>query len=239
MLPKGFSVTLVEPKGPVNVGHIARLVKNFGVPKLYLVDPRFDVSVAAVYASHASAVLDDAVTTSFARVREENDLLVATTAVRALKRSNVIRRTVNPDRLPGLIASARSSSLVFGRDTTGLNNEEISLCDVTTTIDTEEDYRALNIGHAAAILLYLASRHARRGVVRHQGRKSREVFARRLSELGELSRTPGHKTQSLFDVGKRIAASSSMTDRQLNLLAGVFGKAISTIEALQDGDSKA
>ncbi len=232
-------MTLVEPKGPVNVGHIARLVKNFGVGRLYLVGPRFDVSVAAVYASHASGVLDDAVVASFARVREENDLLVATTAVRAARKSNVIRRTVSPDRLSALLASAKSSSLVFGRDTTGLTNEEIRLCDVTTTIDTEAGYRALNIGHAAAILLFLASRGARGEASRHQTREAREVFARRLHELGEASRAPGHKTKNLFDVGKRIAASSSLTDRQLNLLSGVFGKAISTIEALQEGDSKA
>ena len=58
VLPRGVSVTLVEPRGPVNVGHVARLVRNFGVEKLYLVDPKVDLSVAAVYASHAAEVLD-------------------------------------------------------------------------------------------------------------------------------------------------------------------------------------
>ena len=60
MLPKGVSVTLVAPRYPVNLGHVARLVRNFGVERLYLVNPRVDISVAAVYASHASDVLDDA-----------------------------------------------------------------------------------------------------------------------------------------------------------------------------------
>jgi tRNA/rRNA methyltransferase len=237
MLPRGVSVTLVEPKGPVNVGHVARLVQNFGVEKLYLVEPKVDLSVAAVYASHASEVLDKAIITSFEKVREENELLVATTAVRASKKSNVIRRTVGPYRLNGLLSSSRSSSLVFGRDTTGLTNREIEVCDLTVTIDTAPGYRALNIGHAAAIILYLASQGGRGNRAR-QGRKAREVFARSFYELAEASNLPRHKTKNLFEAGKRVAASSGMTDAQLNLLSGVFRKAVASMAEPQERGSK-
>ena len=237
MLPHGASVTLVEPRGPVNVGHVARLVRNFGVEKLYLVNPKVDLSVAAVYASHASVVLDNAVITSFDEVRKENELMVATTAVRASKKSNVIRRAVGPDRLHGILSSSSTSSLVFGRDTTGLTNREIRDCDLTLTIDTSPAYRALNLGHAVAIVLYLASRGSR-GTPPGQGRKAREVFAKSFYELAEASRLPGHKTRNLFETAKRLAASSRMTDAQLNLLAGVFRKAVSTMDELQERGSK-
>jgi tRNA/rRNA methyltransferase len=235
-LPRGVSVTLVEPKGPVNVGHVARLVRNFGVEKLYLVEPAIDISVAAVYASHASDVLDDAVFTTFEKVREENELLVATTAVKAAKKSNVIRRTVRPDRLHDILSSAKSSSLVFGRDSTGLTNEEIRMCDVTTTIDTAPSYKALNIGHAAAIILYMASRKGD-GNRKAQGRGAREVFAKNFYELAKASRVPPHKTRNIFEVGKRIAATSAMTDAQLNLLTGVFRKAVATLDEAQERGS--
>jgi TrmH family RNA methyltransferase len=228
---------MVEPRGPVNVGHVARLMQNFGVEKLYLVKPKADLSVAAVYASHAAGVLDRAVVTTLAKVRKENGLLVATTAVRATKESNVIRRTVGPDRLHEILSSAGTSSLVFGRDTTGLTNEEIRMCDVTATIDTGQKYRSLNIGHAAAIVLYLASRGAG-GHRSEQGRKAREVFAQSLYELAGASRLPKHKTRNLLEVGKRIAATSRMTDAQLNLLSGVFRRAVLTIESAQDRGSK-
>lgn len=237
MLPRGVSVTLVEPKGPVNVGHVARLVQNFGVEKLYLVEPKVDLSVAAVYASHASPVLDEAIITNLERVRKDHQLLVATTAVRATKKSNVIRRAVGPGRLHELLSSANTSSLIFGRDTTGLTNREIRMCDVTTTIDTSPAYRALNIGHAAAIILYLASRGGRVRP-REQGRTAREIFAQSFSELAEAARLPKHKTQNLFEVAKRVAASSDMTDAQLNLLSGVFRKAITTLETPQARGSK-
>lgn len=224
MLPPGVSVTMVEPRGPVNVGHVARLVKNFGVKKLYLVEPKVDLSVAAIYAAHASGVIDDAVVTSLDEVRKENELLVATTAIRASKKSNIIRRTVRPDGLRSILAAAPSSSLVFGRDTTGLTNKEIEMCDITTTIDAAPEYRALNVGHAAAIILYLASR-GRRATRARQTRRARDVFARSVYELAEASMIPDHKTKNLLEASKRIAASSMMTDVQLNLLSGVLRKA--------------
>ena len=111
------------------------------------------------------------------------------------------------------------------------------MCDVTTTIDAFAGYRALNIGHAAAIILYMATR-GRRRKHREQGRRAREVFARSFNELAEASRVPKHKTRSLFEVGKRVAATSGMTDAQLNLLAGVFRKAVATIATTQDRGSK-
>ena len=237
MLPRGVSVTLVEPRGPVNVGHVARLVQNFGVEKLYLVEPKVDLSVAAVYASHASDVLDRAVVTTFEKVRRENELLVATTAVRASKKSNFIRRAAGPDRIHDILSSSRSSSLVFGRDTTGLTNQEIRACDVTVTIETNPAYRALNIGHAAAIVLYAASRGSRRNRVGH-GRKAREIFARSFYDLAEASRLPKHKTENLYEVGKRIIATSGMTDAQLNLFSGVFRKAVVRIKETQERGSK-
>ncbi|MDG6902758.1 MAG: RNA methyltransferase [Nitrososphaerota archaeon] len=237
MLPRGVSVTLVEPKGPVNIGHVARLIQNFGVEKLYLVEPKADLSVAAIYASHASAVLDRAVITTFEQVRKEHELLVATTAVRASKGSNVVRRMARVDRLHEILSSSASSSLVFGRDSTGLTNEEIGMCDATITIDTGKEYRSLNIGHAVAISLYLASRGSK-GRKSAQGRKAREVFARSFYELAVASRIPGHKTRNALDAARRIAATSSMTDAQLNMLSGVFRKAVNTMDSAQDRGSK-
>jgi tRNA/rRNA methyltransferase len=233
MLPEGFSVTLVEPHYPVNLGHVARLMKNFGVKKLCLVNPRVDVSAAAVYASHAADILDGAEVTTFSRVRRENELLVATTAVRATKSSNVIRRVVKPEGIRALLDSSTTSSIIFGRDTTGLTNEEITACDVTTTIDTPSSYRSLNLGHAVAIMLYVVTRpYARKGPL--QSRKARQIFAESFYELGVASRLQSHKTKNLREVGKRIAVTSGLSDRQMQMLSGVFRKAGERISELQE-----
>jgi len=237
MVPEGVSVTLVEPHYPVNLGHTARLMMNFGVKKLYLVNPLVDISAAAVYASHAASVLDDAETISLRKLREVNELLVATTAVRATKKSNVIRRVVRPEGVRKLLEASSTSSLVFGRDTTGLTNEEIRMCDVTTTIDTSPSYRALNLGNAVAIMLYVVSRRrTRRGSL--QSRIARKVFADRFYELAVASRLQPHKVRNLREGGKRIAAASGLSDKQLQMLSGVFRKATLRIGELQGPDSK-
>jgi len=236
VLPPGVSVTLVEPQGPVNVGHVARLVRNFGAERLYLVKPKVDLSVAAVYASHATDVLDDAVVTTFAKVRKENELLVATSAIRATRGSNVARRSMSPVKLHALLSSARSSSLVFGRDTTGLTREEIGECDALTTIESSPRYRALNIANAAAIILYLASR-ADTASHGEQTRVARAIFAKSISALGEVSGVPAHRLKSFPMVAKRLATSSDLTDVQLNFLTGVFRRATERIQKLQERDS--
>jgi len=81
-----LSVTLVGPEYPINVGYTARLIKNFGLTRLYLVGPRFDRKVAAVYAAHGADILEHADVINFDELRRRHDLLVATTAVPASRR---------------------------------------------------------------------------------------------------------------------------------------------------------
>lgn len=237
MIPRGLSVALVEPQYPVNVGHVARLVKNFGVRRLYLVNPKVDMSVAAIYAAHASDVLEGARRVTFGRLRKENQLLVATTAVRAVKGSNVVRRAVRPERVGGLVGAARTAALVFGRDTTGLTNEEIGMCDVTTVINTGTSYRTLNVGHAVAVMLYLVSgmKARRRGP---QSKSARDLFASSFHELAISAGLPAHRVKNMREVAKRIASSSALTDSQLLLMSGVFRKASLARSRRQARDSK-
>jgi tRNA/rRNA methyltransferase len=232
VIPKGFSVTVVEPQYPVNLGHIARLVKNFGVGRLCLVHPKVDMSVALIYAAHAADILENAETVTLSQLRKENELLVATTAVGAKRRSNVIRRSVKPEEAARHVQSARTASLVLGRDTTGLTNEEIRLCDMTTVVETGSRYKTLNVSHAAAILLYVITR-GEVDTFRSSSRVAREVFAENLYDLAVASRMPAHRLRNMQEIGKRMAVTSRLRDEQLMLMSSVFKKAVGRIRDLQ------
>ena len=65
------------------------------------------------------------------------------------------RLGVAPEEAAGYVSSAKTPSLVFGRDTTGLRNEELARCDVVTSIATGTGYRTLNVSHSMSILLYV------------------------------------------------------------------------------------
>jgi TrmH family RNA methyltransferase len=229
MLPSGFSVTLVEPEYPVNVGHVARLMKNFGATKLFLVRPKVDLSVASIYASHGAGILDSAERTSLNDVRKRHEILIATTAIRARRRSNVLRRSIRPEKAASLIRGARSASLVLGRDTTGLTNDEIKRCDIVTTIDTGTTYTTLNVSHAAAIMLYLVA-HNKLGA-RTVRRRSRDLFADQLHELAVAAKFQRHKRAGLREAIKHMTTTSQLSEKELFMMTGIFRKAI---QAMRD-----
>lgn len=230
-------MTVVEPQYPVNLGHVARLVKNFGVEKLFLVRPNVDMSVATVYSAHAADVLERAELTTLEEVRGRCELLIASTAIRARRKSNIARRTVRPEDIAALVRSAKSSSVVLGRDTTGLTKEELAMCDVTTVLETGTRYRTMNVAHALAIMLYLASRRTA-ATPKGSSRKAREVFAGNLAALAGASRTPAHRLRTMEQAAGRMAASSRLTDAQLSFLTGVLRRARAALEEGQPAASK-
>jgi tRNA/rRNA methyltransferase len=232
-LLKDLSVTLVEPEYSINVGHIARLLKNFGINKLYLIEPKIDLNIVSVFASHGVDVLETVEKIDFKELRKRYELLVGTTAIGAKSRGNVIRTTSNPEQVIQYIRSVKSASIVFGRDTTGLKNEELMLCDVVTTIDTRTKYKTLNISHAVAILLYLLSRQgpSKRPL---QPLHVRERFAQYLYELAITSGLQKHRINDLQDISKRISLKSDLNDKEMLLLLSLFRKAILTIRKSQE-----
>jgi tRNA/rRNA methyltransferase len=227
-----LSVTLVGPEYPINVGYTARLVKNFGLSKLYLVAPRFDMKVATVYAAHGADVLERAEVVDLDELRKRHDLLVATTAVPATRRANVNRLSLPPEEIADYVSTSKSTSLVFGRDTTGLRNEELAKCDVVTTMTTGTRYKTLNVSHSVAILLYLLSKpRARKEHVPDP--KLRGVFAKYAYELAIASGVQGYRADKLRRLAERISLRSHVNEEELTLLVFLLRRA--TV-ALSDDD---
>ncbi len=226
-----LSVTVVGAEYPVNLGYTARLMKNFGVERLYLVGPRCDMRAASVYASHGSDILEEAEVVTLATVRRTHDFLLATTAIRARRGANVGRTTVKPDEAVARMMVADHTSVVFGRDTTGLTNDELALCDLVTTVETRTNYKTLNVSHSAAILLYLASTAQAAGNASHAptasraSRERREAFSRYAYELAIASGMQEHRAERLVQVARRVALKSDVNSKELGLLVSLMRKA--------------
>ena len=230
-LRDALSVTIVGAEYPVNLGYTARLMKNFGVDRLYLVDPKCDMRAASVYASHGSDVLDGAEVVTLQKVRKSHDLLLATTAIKASRGANVSRTTVRPEEAVARMVAAGSASIVFGRDTTGLTNEELAVCDLVTSVETRTGYRTLNVSHSVAIILYLASRTLAGEKVRKPApvsrapRERREAFSRYAYELAIASGMQGHRAERIVQVARRVALKSEVSPQELGLLVSLMRKA--------------
>ena len=54
-----IAICLIEPKYSINVGYVARIMKNFGFGKLLLIDSKADLIKARPFASHAVEILEN------------------------------------------------------------------------------------------------------------------------------------------------------------------------------------
>jgi TrmH family RNA methyltransferase len=222
-----LSLAIVEPTYPVNVGHLARLVKNFGLSSLILINPSFDMEEALPYASHGADILRSSKTMSFKEVLERFDLVVGTTAIPGGSR-NITRDVVAPEAAAKRILSSRGSvCILFGRETTGLTNEELELCDMVISIPTGTAYRTLNVSHAAAIILYtLIATSSLRTKRSEVPRTLRALLLNSAVELANLSGFPKYKIPLLREALKMVINRSSPTSREVTLILGLFRKAI-------------
>ncbi|MCX8190011.1 MAG: RNA methyltransferase [Candidatus Diapherotrites archaeon] len=152
-----IKVVLVEPEYPENIGYIARAMANFGLKELILVNPKAELSSpgAISRAMHARYILSSAkVFGSLKEAIEQTDYSIATTAI-SCKDKKIERNAITPKTLAEKFCRANAKiAIVFGRESNGLTNEELSICDFVVNIPSSKEYRALTISHAAAIIFY-------------------------------------------------------------------------------------
>ena len=153
-------IVLVAPAGPLNIGSVARVMKNFGLSRLYLVNPQCDYlgTDALQMAVHADDVLKAAqVVATIPEALVGCEYAIATTArVRGFD-----AQLDPPDiALPNLLIreriekSSRNTALIFGPEDRGLSNQELTYAQQFLKIPTNDTYSALNLAQAVAICCY-------------------------------------------------------------------------------------
>ncbi|HMB42900.1 MAG TPA: RNA methyltransferase [Luteimonas sp.] len=149
-------IVLVGTQHPGNIGSAARALKTMGLGRLVLVDPeKFPHIEANALAAGADDVLAAAaIHDSLAEAIADCRLVLGCTA-----RS---RRVALPEQAPreaAVFALERAGqgdevALVFGRERTGLTNEELQLCHGAVHIPANPEYSSLNIAAAVQVLCY-------------------------------------------------------------------------------------
>ena len=151
---------LVAPAVPENVGASARAIKTMGFRSLHLVDPCNYLGDKARMLAHGSNdILEEAkVFSNLQEAAEGLDLLIGTTANQ--KRSSKQDYHSSQDLaaiLTKKAAGLHHIGLVFGREESGLTNEELQLCDMATSIPLAASYPSVNLGQAVMIYAYALS----------------------------------------------------------------------------------
>jgi len=222
-------IVLVEPEHEGNIGSVARLIKNFGLNELWLINPKTEVGKEArVYAVHAKEIIENAVI-----VNELNEALyginfvIGTTAIFAKSTSNFLRVSITPEELAKkAILIKGKMALLFGRESKGLSNDELNKCDSIVTIPTNPLYKTLNIATASAIILYelwkTIVKHPK-GYFEEASRENRLRLIKLFDQFSVYS-LPSYKRKLATRAFQNIISRAFISKREATLIIGVLRK---------------
>ncbi len=211
--PMKFSnirIVMVGTSHPGNIGAAARAMKNMGVERLYLVAPReFPSPEASARASGADDIL------AAATVCDTLDDALAGCSL-VFGASARLRNIPWPQldaRGCGEKAVGHSGqvAIVFGREHSGLSNEELERCNYLVHIPTDEAFSSLNVAAAVQVITYELMMGS--GPVPAQAPQRDEPAA-----AEDMERLYAHLEETLIELDFLDAASPRQLMRRLRRL---------------------
>jgi len=155
--PPAPTIILSAPQLAENIGACARVMANFGLEDLRLVNPRdgWPQDRAWASASGADWPLDGAkVCASVAEAVGDLQLVFATTARPRELQLPVITPREAAGELAAAVAAGRKVGLLFGAERAGLETAEVALCQAVVTVPVDPRFHSLNLAQAVAINAY-------------------------------------------------------------------------------------
>ncbi len=234
---KDVRIILVEPAGPLNVGAVARVMKNMGLHQLVLVNPQCDPlgAQARQMAVHGGDILESA-----QQVPTLPDALrgcqraIATTA-----RTRTLPTALEPPTtaLPWLLEAGGTSALIFGPEDRGLSNVELNYAQRFVCIPSSSEYPSLNLAQAVAICCYELYQSAQTDLL--PDRRGSSVPTNHLGELAPLEVLEGyydHLEAVLLKIGylyphtalarmekfRRLLHRATPTSEEVAMLRGIL-----------------
>ncbi len=148
-------IVLVATSHPGNIGAVARAMKNMGLYDLVLVNPnQFPSYEASARASGAADILDQArvVSTLAEALADCHQVIGASARLRKVAWPQLSSREVGEFAVRA--ADVGRVALVFGREDSGLTNEELDQCDKLGHIASNPTYSSLNLAAAVQVFAY-------------------------------------------------------------------------------------
>lgn len=227
-------IILVEPQLAENIGMVARAMANFGLSELRLVSPRngWPKKGAHSAASGATHVLESA--KLYDTVREaiaDLNFVFATTARERGQMKRVFAPEPAMEEAHRRIAAGQGVGILFGRERTGLENDEVSLADAIVTFPVDPQFSSLNLAQAVLLISYEWRKRATGGALPFEGGMQSPPAPREMlvsffdyieAELEAVNFYPEDKkptmTRNMRDIFHRLA----MTEQEVRTLRGAI-----------------
>jgi tRNA/rRNA methyltransferase len=150
-------IILNAPQLAENIGAAARVMANFGLTDLRLVNPRDGWPQERAWASASGADWPLNAAQVFNRVEDaiaDLSLVFATTARPRELQLPVLTPRVAAQDLATAVAEGQKVGLLFGGERAGLETADIALCQAVVTLPVDMRFRSLNLAQAVAINCY-------------------------------------------------------------------------------------
>lgn len=229
-------IVLVEPSHPGNIGAAARAMKTMGLERLYLVSPElYPHAEATARASGADDVLAKAVVCDDLDTALSGTTLVFGTSARA---RNLEWPTIPPRAAAEAVIRepAGEVALLFGRERSGLTNEELERCHYRVHIPANPNYSSLNLASAVQILCYELALAADHEADAPQVRETTGEVGESFADQIDVERFYAHLEQALVEIDfldpenprqlirrlKRLFNRTRLLHTEVNLLRGIL-----------------
>jgi len=235
-------IVLVGTTHPGNIGATARAMKVMGLRRLYLAAPQanFPSAKATALATSADDLLEHAVIVdSLPDALADCRLILGTSArLRSLPlpvmepRAAAIRAVSE--------AAAHEVAIVFGRENSGLTNQETRMCHYLINIPTDREYHSLNLAQAVQVIAYEIHRAVSRETDAEQApldwqpetSERMELYFQRLEQtLLDIGFLNPAQPKRLMERLRRLYQRARPDENELNILNGIVS---ATIKASRD-----
>jgi tRNA (cytidine32/uridine32-2'-O)-methyltransferase len=230
---QNIRIVMVNTSHPGNIGAAARAMKNMCLTDLVLVGPReFPCAEATSRASGADDIL--------AGARVVDTLAEAVADCRVVVGASARLRSVSWPLLAPREAAALAfaeaargmAAVVFGRESSGLSNEELDLCTHLVHIPTNPEYSSLNVAMAVQVIAYelmlaagapAAMRGAQGGMASNAEMEG--FFAHLEQALDDIGFTDERRAQKLMRRLRRLFHRAGPDAEEVNILRGILSAA--------------
>ena len=156
---QNIRIVMIQTSHTGNIGAAARAMKVMGLSDLCLVNPKSapDEQSIAMSSNATDILVNASIFDSLSEAIADCQLVVGTSA----RHERTLSWDIQDSRNTGeLIAKHTNSNpnakvaVLFGRESSGLSNEELAHCQHLVHIPTNPDYSSLNVASAVQILSY-------------------------------------------------------------------------------------
>lgn len=230
-------IVLVGTSHSGNIGSAARAMKVMGLSNLVLVDPQCerDGQTTALASGASDVAMNAAVVSSVEEAVADCTLVIGTSArSRTLEWPMVEPRECGEKLISTLVSDNDNASVavVFGRERTGLTNEELQKCQYHLSIPANPEYSSLNLAMAVQTVAY----EIRMAFLAHQQCQYTPAEADSYPRYEQLEQFYVHlekvlydthfierdKPQKVMDKLRRLFTRARPESQELNILRGVL-----------------